>query len=146
MSFFNNNKILLFAVLGVVFFLADAGPGQARDPFFDPRPPIEAYDFPRAAEDVQLRGLLVMENGRFRALIYVRSRGEYLVLSPMDRFSVAVEGLRHEFRVLGIGEKRFILKGEADEHEILLHRDGGRRLVLKGEDGEHYNIGVRESD
>lgn len=125
MPLFNTNKILIFSVLGIVLFLAGAGPGQARDPFFDPRPPIDAYDFARAAEEVQLRGLVVMENDRFRALVYVRPRGEYLVLSSMDRFSVTVDDLRHEFRIQGIG---------------------GRRMVLKGEDGEHYNIGVRESD
>ena len=125
MPFVNKNQILIFIVLGTVLFLAGAGPGQARDPFFDPRPPIDAYDFPRAAEEVHLRGLVVMENDRFRALVYVRPRGEYLVLSPRDRFSVTVDDLRHEFRILGIG---------------------GRRLVLRGKDGEHYNIGVRESD
>jgi len=116
--------ILIFQVCLLVL-VVDLKSGLARDPFFDPDPPIEAYDFTAAAEEVQLRGLLLTEDDKFRAIVYISTRGEYLVLSPMDRFSVTVDDLRHEFRLQGIG---------------------GRRLVLQGKDGYKYDIGVRESD
>ncbi|SMP76745.1 hypothetical protein SAMN06295888_12514 [Desulfonatronum zhilinae] len=96
----------------------------AREPFFSPTPPMEAYDFPKAADDIKLRGLLLTED-TFRAVVYIQSLRGYRVLRPMDRLEVIVDGLRHEFRVEGMGE---------------------RRLVLRGQDDYWYEIGVEQRD
>ncbi len=100
------------------------GTAHARDPFLAPRPPLEVYDFPRAVEDIELRGLLLMED-RFRALVYVQSQRSFRVLNPMDRLEVTLAGLRHEFTVEGMG---------------------ARRLVLRGADNERYEIGAAQRD
>ncbi len=99
-------------------------PASAREPFFSPMPPLEAYDFPKAAEEIKLRGLLLTEDS-FRAVVYLRPSRVYRVLRPLDRLEVMVDGLRHEFRVEGMGE---------------------RRLVLRGEDDYWYEIGVEERE
>lgn len=112
---------------GLLFFLVVcclAGQGAAREPFFSPLPPLEAYDFPKAADDIKLRGLLITEDS-FRAVVYVQSLRGYRVLRPLDRLEVIVDGLRHEFRVEGMG---------------------ARRLVLRGQDDYRYEIGVEELD
>lgn len=97
---------------------------KAQEPFFRPTPPLEAYDFPRAAEEIKLRGLLLTEND-FRAVVYLPALRVYHVLRPLDRLEVMVDGLRHEFQVEGMGR---------------------RYLVLRGQDNLRYEIGVEEHE
>jgi hypothetical protein len=116
------------AMIGVVFLVlisvSGVGAQTAREPFFSPTPPMEAFDFPKAAEEVKLRGMVISEDS-YRAVVYVQPLQGYRVLRPLDQFEVIVDGLRHEFRVEGMG---------------------GRRLVLRGQDGYLYEIGVEQRD
>ncbi|WP_045221266.1 hypothetical protein [Desulfonatronum thioautotrophicum] len=124
----NNHFSIRAAVVGVVFLvvlMASWGHAQTgREPFFSPTPPLEAFDFPKAVEEVKLRGMVISED-TYRAVVYVQPLRGYRVLRPLDRFEVIVDGLRHEFRVEGMG---------------------GRRLVLRGQDGYLYEIGVEQRD
>jgi hypothetical protein len=116
----------LILILSVCLLVLVVGlrSGQAREPFFDPDPPIEAYDFARAADSVKLRGLLITEDS-FRAVVYVETLPGFRVLSPMDRLEVTLDDLRHEFQVVGLG---------------------GRNLILRGQDDYRYKIGVEQVD
>ncbi len=114
--------LVLFVCLLVL--VVGLGTSQAREPFFDPDPPIEAYDFARAADAVKLRGLLITEDS-FRAVVYVETLPGFRVLSPMDRLEVTLDNLRHEFQVVGLG---------------------GRVLILQGQDDYRYKIGVEQRD
>jgi hypothetical protein len=125
----NNHFSSRAVVIGVVFFLFTmmvprAGAQEVREPFFKPTPPLEAFDFPRAVEEVKLRGMLISED-TYRAVVYVQPLKGYRVLRPLDRFEVIMDGLRHEFQVEGMG---------------------GRRLVLRGQDGYLYEVGVEQRD
>lgn len=106
------------------FVLTSAGLATSREPFFKPVPPMEVYDFPRALEEIKLRGLL-LTNDYSRAVVYVRSTRSFRVLKPRDRLEVILDGLRHEFRV---------------------ERMGGRRLLLRGADDVWYELGVEQSE
>ncbi len=126
MSVLNRSKTIagFVGVFVVCLMFCWTPPAQAREPFFSPSPPLEAYDFPKAADEVKLRGLLLTDDS-FRAVVYIRSLRGYRVLKPLDRLEVMVDGLRHEFRVEGMGE---------------------RRLVLRGQDDYWYEIGVEERE
>lgn len=114
-------RTVVVAVLcGLVLLPAWFGPVQAREPFFTPPPPMEAYDYPGAADSLALRGLLRTE-GASRAVVYIASLREYRVLRPGDRLEVMWKGLRHEFRAESMGD---------------------RRLLLRGGDGNRYETGV----
>jgi hypothetical protein len=120
-------KLLLCLILAFgcgLLFGNWGGWASAREPFFHPTPPLEAYDFPRAAEEIKLRGLLLTEHD-FRAVVYLPALRVYQVLRPLDRLEVMVDGLRHEFQVEGMG-RRF--------------------LVLRGQDNLRYEIGVEEHE
>ncbi len=122
---FSEQVVRKARICGLLFVLAVccwAVPVAAREPFFSPAPPLEAFDFPKAAEEIKLRGLLITEDD-FRVVVYLRSLQVYRVLRPLDRLEVMVDGLRHEFLVEGLGR---------------------RLLVLRGQDGYRYEIGVEE--
>ncbi len=123
---FNRRLMLCFAITGCFWLLQVFGAADvsAREPFFMPAPPMEAYDFPKAAEEIKLRGLLLTADVS-RAVVYDKSSRSFRVLKPRDRLEVTLEGLRHEFRVEGMG---------------------GRRLLLRGMDGYLYETGVEQSE
>ncbi|WP_028575832.1 hypothetical protein [Desulfonatronovibrio hydrogenovorans] len=116
--------LILALVTGLLILAVGVRPGQAREPFFAPVPPMEVYDFPRAAEQIKLRGLLISEDV-YRAVVYIQNQRNFKVVQPMDFIEVTIDDLRHEFRVTGMG---------------------GRRLVLSGADSFRYEIGVEQRD
>ncbi len=116
---FQKKTILLLLLL-----LTLGNTALAREPFFKPEPPMEAYDFPKAADAIKLRGLL-MTDSHFRAVVYISTMEGFRVVSPMDRVEVLMDGLRHEFVITGMGS---------------------RRLILRGADEMSYEIGVEERD
>ena len=116
--------LILLLLAGLLVLVVGLRSVQAREPFFEPVPPIEAYDFARAADAVKLRGVLITEDS-FRAVVYVETLPGFRVLSPMDRLEVTLDDLRHEFQVVGLG---------------------GRTLILRGQDDYRYKIGVEQRD
>ena len=116
---FHKKTILLLLIL-----LTLGNTALGREPFFKPKPPLEAYDFPKAADAIKLRGLLITAT-QFRAVVFITSMGGFRVVSPMDRIEVLMDDLRHEFVITGMGS---------------------RRLILRGADDMSYEIGVEERD
>lgn len=125
MSFYRRLKFLM-AMTGCFWLLLVCGVREtpAREPFFMPSPPMEAYDYPGAAEQIKLRGLL-MTTGASRAVVYDKSSRSFRVLKPRDRLEINLAGLRHEFQVEAMG---------------------GRRLFLRGLDGYLYEMGVEQGE
>lgn len=117
-------SLILVLFVCLLILAVGLGTSQAREPFFDSDPPVEAYDFARAADAVKLRGLLITEDS-FRAVVYIETLQAFRVLSPMDRLEVMLDDLRHEFQVVGLG---------------------GRNLILRGQDDYRYKIGVEQRD
>jgi len=122
------NRRLLLATRTLWVFLAllvwCPAAGEAREPFFSPAPPMEAYDFAGAAQAIKLRGLLRTDQDS-RAVVYLQPLRVYQVVRPRDLLEVTLDGLRHEFRVEAMA---------------------GRRLILRGMDGQRYEIGVEQRE
>jgi hypothetical protein len=95
---------------------------EAREPFFAPSPPSDAFDYPKAADAVRLRGLLVTDSTQL-AVVFIQSLNGFRVVRLNERLEVTIDGLRHAFTVEKIGE---------------------RRLLLLGADRNWYEVGVRE--
>ncbi|MCW7754062.1 hypothetical protein OOT00_08690 [Desulfobotulus sp. H1] len=124
---FKGEAFRVFLLLLALMLLVVSSPrwAAAREPFMNPPPPMDVFNYPAAAAQMQLRGLVLTEDS-FRAVIYVKSQRRYHVVRPQDRLDVEMDGLRHEFRVQGNG--------------------GQRRVLLQGRDHQWYEIGVHESE
>lgn len=97
---------------------------EAREPFFAPSPPSDAYDYPKAADAVRLRGLLVTDDTQL-AVVFVQSLGGFRVVRLNERLEVTIDGLRHVFTVEKIGERRLLLLGaDRNWYEIGVLEDG----------------------
>ncbi|TWI76721.1 hypothetical protein LZ24_00342 [Desulfobotulus alkaliphilus] len=127
MFFFGGEPFRAFLLILalIIIFLSSPRWAAAREPFINPPPPMAVFNYPAAAAQMQLRGLVVTEDS-FRAVIYVKSQRRFHVVRPLDRVEVEMDGLRHEFRVQGSG--------------------GQRRVLLQGKDRQWYEIGVHESE
>jgi len=107
---------------GWVLLAVTAGPASARDPFVAPEPARDAYNFPAAAGQIQLKALVRTDRSA-RAVLYVGKDDPLIVVKPSDELVVKLEGLRHKFRVQAMQD---------------------RVVVLWAENGEVYEIGVVE--
>ncbi len=114
-------KRVLLVLCGLMA-ISSGQPASARDPFAAPAPSQESFDYPAAARQIELRGLVRTEKGA-RAVLYLGKEGGLRVVKPADEVTVMLSGLRHRFRVQVMED---------------------RTVVLAGDNGETYNIGVVE--